>query len=89
MNNLSSGIYNAFLGFGQVVAPAYGSTLTEAVGFRVTADIVAIICFVFALVYFALAGGPEAFGTTCRKEKTEEAAALEGSRGKIAAKEIA
>ena len=61
VNDLSSGIYNSFLGFGQVIAPAFGSILTERIGFRLTSDIVAIICFVFTLLYFALAGGPEAF----------------------------
>lgn len=61
VNDLSSGIFNSFLGIGQVIAPAYGSFLTEAVGFRMTCDIVAIILFVFAILYFAIAGGAEAF----------------------------
>ena len=65
---MSSGIYNSFLGFGQVIAPAYGAIMTESVGFRMTADVAAIICFVFAVAYFALAGGPTAFSSTCRKE---------------------
>ena len=67
VNNLSSGIYNAFLGFGQVIAPAYGAFMTEAVGFRVTSDVVAIICFVFAFAYFVLAGGVEAFRNSCKR----------------------
>ena len=71
MNDLSSGLYNGFLGFGQVVAPGYGAFVTEAVGFRLTADIVAVICFVFAALYFVLAGGPEAFKTTCRKSQED------------------
>jgi hypothetical protein len=54
---MSSGIYNSFLGFGQVLAPAYGAFVTNAVGFRMTADIVAIMCFVFAAAYFVIAGG--------------------------------
>jgi MFS family permease len=66
VNNLSAGIYNSFLGFGQVIAPAYGAFFTEAIGFRWTADIVAIICFVFGGAYFALAGGPNAFSRTCK-----------------------
>ena len=43
----------------------YGSFLTEAYGFRITADIVAIICLVFVTVYFFIAGGAQAFKTTC------------------------
>ena len=68
VNDLSSGIYNAFLGFGQVLAPAYGAFVTEEVGFRVTSDIVAIICFVFALTYFILAGGLTAFRSSCKRQ---------------------
>ena len=71
VNDISSGLYNAFLGFGQVIAPAYGSFVTEAVGFRWTSDIVAIICFVFALVYVLIAGGIEAFGKTFCGDKAE------------------
>ena len=67
INDLSSGIYNSFLGFGQVIAPAYGSFVTEAIGFRMTADIVAILCLVFAISYFFLAGGLAAFRMTCKR----------------------
>ena len=66
VNDLSSGIFNAFLGFGQVVAPAYGSFMTEAVGFRMTSDVVALLCMFFAILYFACAGGVEAFRKSCR-----------------------
>ena len=72
VNNLSSGIFNSFLGFGQVLAPTYGSFVSEAVGFRLTADIVAITCLVFAVVYFAIAGGPEAFKTLCSSAHLED-----------------
>ena len=67
INDLSSGIYNSFLGFGQVIAPAYGSFVTEAIGFRMTSDIVAILCLVFAISYFFLAGGLAAFRMTCKR----------------------
>ena len=69
VNNLSSGVYNSFLGFGQVVAPAFGAFATEAYGFRVTSDIVAMICFVFSILYFLVAGGPQSFRSTCRKRQ--------------------
>lgn len=67
INDLSSGIYNSFLGFGQVIAPAYGSFVTEAIGFRMTSDIVAILCLAFAISYFSLAGGMSAFRMTCKR----------------------
>ena len=63
---MSSGIFNAFLGFGQVLAPMYGSATKDALGFRLTSDIVAIICLVFGIAYFLLGGGIEAFTSTAR-----------------------
>lgn len=47
--------------------------MTEAVGFRVTSDIVAIICFVFAFAYFVLAGGLAAFRSSCKKQPQSNA----------------
>ena len=67
INDLSAGIFNSFLGFGQVIAPAYGSFVTEALGFRSSTDIAAITCFTFAVIYFVVAGGIEAFKNTCKK----------------------
>ena len=42
----------------------YGSTMKDLLGFRLTADIVALICLVFGLTYFFIGGGVEAFKTT-------------------------
>ena len=61
VNDLSSGIFNAFLGFGQVLAPMYGSTSKKMLGFRLTCDIVALICLVFGVMYFFIGDGIEAF----------------------------
>ena len=66
VNDLSSGLFNSFLGFAQFIAPVYGSFMVEAVGFRVTCDIVGLICIAFALLYFVVAGGASAFRETCR-----------------------
>ena len=87
VNDLSAGLYNAFLGFGQVVAPGYGAFMTEAVGFRWTSDVVAIICFFFALVYFIIAGGVPAFRDTFKKKSSVDekshVQALFGDSGEI------
>jgi len=64
VNDLTAGIFNSFLGLGQVLAPTYGSFMAETVGFRLTVDIVAIIFVCFGLVYFVLAEGPKVFGST-------------------------
>ena len=73
VNDISSGIFNAFLGFGQVLAPMYGSSVKDALGFRLTSDIVVIICLVFGLTYFFCGGGVEAFklsyANICRERK--------------------
>ena len=62
------------MGFGQVLAPGYGAFVTEAVGFRMTCDIVALVCFFFGIAYFALAGGMTAFKRSCKKEPRERRA---------------
>ena len=76
VNDLSSGVFAAFLGIGQVLSPPYGSYMTAAYGFRTTSDVVAIMCFVFALVYFYLGNGPEAIRLTCenyqKMKKTDQ-----------------
>jgi len=54
------------LGFGQVMAPAFGSFATVAWGFRLTCDIVGLLCFFFAFMYFITCDGVEAFKTTCK-----------------------
>ena len=72
VNDLSYGLFNSFLGFGQVLAPAYGSLTTESLGFKSTSDIVAIMCFVFALVYFMIADGNKAFLSTFKSIKIDE-----------------
>ena len=46
--------------------------MVEAVGFRVTSDVVSIICMVFAMLYFTLAGGPTAFRQTCKRQRSPE-----------------
>jgi len=69
VNNLSAGIFNSFLGFGQVLAPAYGSVMVEQVGFRITCDVVAIIFIAFGLSYFIMGDGYEAFATTIENKK--------------------
>ena len=69
VNDLSSGLFNSFLGFAQFIAPVYGSVMVEAIGFRLTCDVVGLICIFFALLYFVVAGGATAFRETCRANR--------------------
>ena len=61
VNDLSSAIFNCFLGIGQISGPLYGSLMTEYFNFRLTSDYVAILCLFFAVVYFTFCRGPAAF----------------------------
>jgi len=71
VNDLAAGIFNSMLGCGQVMAPTFGSFSFAAYGFRTTTDIVTLISFVFALLYFVIANVPEAFKTTCRDRRVK------------------
>ena len=42
----------------------YGSIVNDLVGFRLTADIAALICLVFGLTYLFVGGGMTALKTT-------------------------
>ena len=61
VNNMSSGIFNSFLGLGQVIAPLYGSTANALIGFKHTTTISSALDLCFAILYFAFAGGATAF----------------------------
>ena len=79
VNDLSSGIFNSFLGIGQVVGPLYGALMTEAFGFRVTTDVMGIITLIFALVYFVVGEGPAAFKQSKLKRKMTMKASILGT----------
>jgi len=61
VNDLSSGIFNCFLGIGQIVGPLYGSLMTQRFGFRYATDYVAIFCFFFSIFYFFFGDGYRGF----------------------------
>ena len=72
INDLSAGIFNAFLGFGQGLAPLFGSLSMSKLGWRYTSDIVAFTCIVFALIYYAFGGGSKAFSKTLANFREKE-----------------
>ena len=70
VNDLSSAIFNSFLGIGQICGPLYGSQMTSAFNFRLTCDYVSAFCFVFAFVYLFVAQGIKAFReSTCKDDE--------------------
>ena len=78
VNDLSSGIFNSFLGLGQISGPIYGSLVTSSVGFRLCTDYVAFACLAFAFVYFVFGQGLDAF-TKKRIIDREEDLSLEST----------
>jgi MFS family permease len=60
INDLSSGIFNMFLGIGQVAGPLFGSIVSKQVGFRLTCDLVALICLLFSIAYYIVTDGAHA-----------------------------
>ena len=61
---MSSGIFNCSQCFGNLVAPIYGTAVSDIIGFRLTMDILVAVDVAFVIAYFLLAGGVEAFVNT-------------------------
>jgi MFS family permease len=75
VNYLSSGLFNAFLGMGQMAAPFFGSKLSASIGWRYTCDIVVLITLLYACLFLFVGGGASAFRKTCSnltRSKTDE-----------------
>jgi len=69
INDLSSAVFNTFLGIGQISGPLFGSYMTVEHGFRLTSDYVALICIAFACVYFFCGSGASGFAMSrCRRD---------------------
>lgn len=61
INDISSGLFNMFLGLGQILGPMFGALITEKHGFQTCCDYVAIICLVFSVLYYVVCDGHGAF----------------------------
>ena len=72
VKNMSSAIFNSFLGVGQVMAPLYGSTLNQFVGFKHTTTLSGALDLVFAVLFFTFAGGATAFSLTYRNYTSKD-----------------
>lgn len=65
-------LLSTFLGLGQVLGPLFGATTYAQLGFKVTQDIMAIICIVFAIIYFFVADGKTSFKETFKSSKSDK-----------------
>ena len=54
INDNASGLYGTFYSIGQIVAPILGGALYDALGFRLTCDILALTCLGYAIIFFFL-----------------------------------
>lgn len=61
INDLSSGLFNMFLGIGQVAGPLYGAMITDKYGYQTCCDSVAFISLTYALLYYWFTDGKSAF----------------------------
>ena len=58
VNNLSSGVFCATSGLGEVIGPLFGASMYEQSGFRMTSDLTAMVTFFYAFVFiFILTNG--------------------------------
>lgn len=73
---MSSAIFNSFLGVGQVIAPLYGSTLNQFIGFKHTTTLSGALDLVFAVLFFIFAGGATAFSLTYKNYTSSDAPPL-------------
>lgn len=67
VNDLSSALFNSFLGIGQIAGPIFGSSMVHLTSFRTCCDWVAIISLVFSLLYYMCADGFGAFRSSSCK----------------------
>lgn len=67
-----AGIFNSFLGVGQILGPLYGSLVRNRIGFRFTENIVACLNLFHALMYLFAAGGMAGFKALCNCKKERQ-----------------
>ena len=54
---MSVAAYNSILGISYLVAPIYGTAVENAFGFKITMDTLALIDFVFLVLYLTIGRG--------------------------------
>ena len=68
VNNLSSGVFGATSGLGEVIGPLFGAAMYEKSGFRMTSDMVAMVTFFYAFVFiFVLTNGMDSVTNALRR----------------------
>jgi len=63
INDLASGLYGTFFSVGQILAPTLGGALYDSIGFRHTADFMAVACLGYSIVFFVFNVGFSIFSS--------------------------
>ena len=64
LTDVSSGVFNCFLGIGQVISPIWATNMTAAVGFRLCSDYLGLIVGGFLVLYMLVTNIREAIGVS-------------------------
>ena len=79
VNNLSSGVFGATSGLGEVIGPLFGATMYEYTGFRMTSDMTAMVTFFYVFLFiFVISNGMDSIKNTLSKRSEEESKEDEG-----------
>lgn len=88
INDLASGMFNMFLGLGQVMGPILGTYLCDAFGFRMCCDVVALVCLAYSLLYYVICDGTEALASSSWENFDMDEAEVEGIEGRSIAQTV-
>lgn len=74
VNNLSSGIFCAMSGIGEVIGPLFGAAMYEKSGFRMTSDMTAMATFFYCFIFiFIITNGVDSVTSALQSRKRLQA----------------
>jgi MFS family permease len=76
-SNFCSGIFNSFLGVGQITGPLFSSLLTVSIGYRSMYDVAALMNLVAGILYFVGVNGCQALKYSYDKKDSKSDDSLE------------
>ena len=77
VNNLSSGVFSATSGLGEVIGPLFGAAMMETSGFRMTSDLTAMVTLFYVFIFiFVITNGMDSIKKIATKNGAGES--LEG-----------
>lgn len=83
ITDVSAGVFNSGLGLGQVLGPIFGSYVTKATDFQTWADMVGLLLFAYAIIYFLFGNGIPLLRTLWKENKRKELDVVRNSPARI------